>query len=372
MRLFWCHDTNKKKLAAYLHGKMDQCFQLSEPAMPAKIPADIIERAVALYISGYSSIEAGHAVGVSASVVAEAVRGRGLIRTISESKKLAYKRHPPALTQVDHNKIYIKSSEVERTCASCGKLLPATTEHFYRRKRDNGRSYLSSSCKPCVRADRADYRRSHPEKTKETSRKSRAKNGHKHYKQKALSLLFVPEVREKNRERNRRWLDKNKDHVIIYRQAHRAENKDAIKKRNKRWYENNQSKVRASRANRKARKKLAEGSFSQRDIELKIEAQNGQCYWCKIDLHDYHIDHFIPLKKGGSNWPSNIVVACPTCNVSRGAKSAEEFHEYLEFIKNNAEQIDARRAYMREAMRKHRAKKKTATSNEGSDGLALP
>lgn len=330
--------------------------------MPAKTPEHIVEAAVALYAGGQTSHEAGLAFGISASIVLKGAKERGLIRTISEAKKLAHKRNPPPLPQIDHNKIYRSSDDTHKKCAACEQLLPATTDYFYRRKRDNGRTYFSSSCKPCITAERAEYRRLNPDKAKEANKKSWLRNGHKYSKQKALSLLFCPETKEKRQEAHRSWLDKNKDHMIIYRQARYAEYKDEIKERNRRWVDNNQSKVRAYRTNRKARAKNAEGSFSHDDVARLIESQNGTCYWCKKELDDYHVDHFVPLKCGGSNWPSNLVVACPTCNMSRGTKPAEEFKKYLATITDNADQIEERRAYMREAMRKHRAKKKANAS----------
>ena len=44
---------------------------------------------------------------------------------------------------------------------------------------------------------------------------------------------------------------------------------------------------------------------------------------------DYHVDHVIPLILGGSNGPENLVIACPRCNLSKGAKMPHEFSERL-------------------------------------------
>lgn len=54
---------------------------------------------------------------------------------------------------------------------------------------------------------------------------------------------------------------------------------------------------------------------------MQYEVQRGKCHWCGIALgDDYHVDHVIPLVKGGSNGPENIVCSCPPCNLRKGAK----------------------------------------------------
>lgn len=47
--------------------------------------------------------------------------------------------------------------------------------------------------------------------------------------------------------------------------------------------------------------------------------------WCKSKAPS--IDHLIPLSKGGSNYPSNLKLACISCNKSRGNKDLEQFSE---------------------------------------------
>jgi 5-methylcytosine-specific restriction endonuclease McrA len=38
-----------------------------------------------------------------------------------------------------------------------------------------------------------------------------------------------------------------------------------------------------------------------------------------------HLDHVVPLSKGGADVESNMVPACAPCNLSKGAKSLEEW-----------------------------------------------
>lgn len=60
--------------------------------------------------------------------------------------------------------------------------------------------------------------------------------------------------------------------------------------------------------------------------KAKASAQNGKCWWCGKDVGDtYHVDHLIPLARGGTNKPNNIVIACPFCNQSKHDKLPHEW-----------------------------------------------
>lgn len=49
-----------------------------------------------------------------------------------------------------------------------------------------------------------------------------------------------------------------------------------------------------------------------------------ECYWCGRPLagtgYPAHVDHVIPRCMGGADEPSNFVVACLDCNLSKGGK----------------------------------------------------
>ena len=92
-----------------------------------------------------------------------------------------------------------------------------------------------------------------------------------------------------------------------YRMEHRAENAAAASKR-------------------RGLEHQAPGSHTAQDIARQYEAQRGACYWCKRPVGNaYHVDHVIPISRGGSNGRDNIVVACPPCNLAKKAKMPDEW-----------------------------------------------
>lgn len=50
------------------------------------------------------------------------------------------------------------------------------------------------------------------------------------------------------------------------------------------------------------------------------------CYYCgtKLKGRDAHVDHVVPISKGGPHAVSNFCVACPTCNIKKKDKPIRE------------------------------------------------
>ena len=58
------------------------------------------------------------------------------------------------------------------------------------------------------------------------------------------------------------------------------------------------------------------------------EAHEGRCYYCGTD-GPMHMEHMIPLSRGGTHTADNVVPACPTCNLSKHTLTADEFRERM-------------------------------------------
>lgn len=56
---------------------------------------------------------------------------------------------------------------------------------------------------------------------------------------------------------------------------------------------------------------------------------NNCCAYCGTLSGPFHHDHLLPHARGGSNEPSNIVLACQACNTSKGDKTLIEWVAFL-------------------------------------------
>lgn len=113
------------------------------------------------------------------------------------------------------------------------------------------------------------------------------------------------------------------------------ENGHTTHDRHQRWLRNNASKQREHRkrsnALRKAFRLGAPGWFTIEEIASQLLRQHHRCFWCSCDISGglHTIDHYIPLARGGSNFAHNIVLACRSCNASKGNKPPDAFRIYL-------------------------------------------
>ena len=92
------------------------------------------------------------------------------------------------------------------------------------------------------------------------------------------------------------------------------------------WQKANPEARRIISQNRRARK-LANGGKLSKGLSAKLfKLQKGKCPCCNQPLgDDYHMDHIMPLAKGGANEDLNIQLLRQQCNQQKSAKDPIEF-----------------------------------------------
>lgn len=102
------------------------------------------------------------------------------------------------------------------------------------------------------------------------------------------------------------------------------------------WRAKNREKVSIKNCKRRA----APGKYSEDDIASLLDRQEGRCAGCKCGLYgDHHVDHLIPVAKGGTSFVGNLQLLCPKCNLVKSVMLPIEFkHRVLEGVSEDAEQ----------------------------------
>lgn len=112
-----------------------------------------------------------------------------------------------------------------------------------------------------------------------------------------------------------------------YDRAYRELNAATLAATKAAWRAENTELIRATKHSYKARRRAQmKSGDSSRSVQEWLSAVDKVCVWCKVGCDaNFHIDHFYPLARGGEHRVSNLVIACPTCNVRKSALMPEEF-----------------------------------------------
>ena len=196
------------------------------------------------------------------------------------------------MSDIDHT----TNSPLKR-CSHCKAPFPATPDYFHRHK--VSKDGLHNMCKLCQRA--SAKRNPNPRKYTENRREQ--------------FKIWGPRSYRKHREKR-----------LASQKQYREDHHDRDYQIHKRYRETHRDVINAAAQRRRALKLNATGIHTKDDVQRQYKSQKGHCYWCNIKVDKvYHVDHVIPLSRGGSNGPENIVISCPTCNMKKNNKLPHEW-----------------------------------------------
>lgn len=240
-----------------------------------------------------------------------------------------------------------------KRCSGC-KIEKDFTEFHILLSAKDGRQ---TRCKACI----ADKTPEQIERQRETSNAWYADNKERHSSAGRIwhenNHEYVLEKHKEYRTANREivragiisWKNRNRQRVYdnqkAWAKANPEKRAETVRKsrlknpidpvvrafQNKAWRKANKAKVRVLDANKRARRRGAEGSHTEKEVSALFKAQKGKCAntVCRVSIKDgYHEDHIIPLIRGGTNFIRNIQLLCPSCNLKKHAKDPIEWAKH--------------------------------------------
>ncbi len=214
-----------------------------------------------------------------------------------------------------------------KVCSKCG--IEKDKEEFGKDK--NRKDGLYPQCKACRNKSSAAYYAS--EQGRDKVLKYRIKNA------------------QAARDRAKKWKKDNPERRRIQRRKHYLENKERLNEENKIRYNKNKDKYlqtikdyrktemgRIVHANDTAKRRYLKQTTADGTIPISVglypssealnelrDRQDNKCFHCGCDL-DYegvntvHLDHLIPLSKGGPHTLKNVCWSCSLCNLRKNDK----------------------------------------------------
>jgi len=151
---------------------------------------------------------------------------------------------------------------------------------------------------------------------------------------------------------NRLWFKKNKQKKRLYDKKYCKNNINKIKQRNKKYYQNNKENIKCKvkiwalnnpdkikkRPNRYKWQKLNKDRVNALNAKRRVKINTQQKKLNKVDTQKifniykqcknisestgimYHVDHIIPISKGGKHHPSNLQILTALDNLKKASK----------------------------------------------------
>lgn len=177
------------------------------------------------------------------------------------------------------------------------------------------RQVSDHACTQC----RSEYREQHKEAHAQYFREYEAANREK---VNARHRAWRARNKDRSDEIKKRWADSNPEKCEAAKSRWKSNNRDKVRKASSDWRKKNPELYANYYRARRAAEKSAEGSHTAEDIKRLEALQRMKCATCRTDLRKsgYHIDHIVALVNGGSNYPENIQLLCPPCNLRKSRK----------------------------------------------------
>lgn len=137
---------------------------------------------------------------------------------------------------------------------------------------------------------------------------------------------IVRSWRQQIRRKKRYWSER--EEAIKRARQWKLDNPERARIAQKNWEIKNFEKVRARQAEKRAKQPI--GSYTHADIRRLFAIQKGLCVGCGASItKKHHVDHVIPIARGGTNWPDNLQLLCPHCNQSKSARDPFEWAQSI-------------------------------------------
>jgi 5-methylcytosine-specific restriction endonuclease McrA len=212
-------------------------------------------------------------------------------------------------------------------------------------KRLSSKDGYRSECKACrskekkewyknnsesVRKRTRKWSREHPEKKKMMNRQYHKEHPPDKDKARAAMANYRKRHPEKTREGPRKWRLENPDKSKASMRNWRSNNPEKAKEATKNWRQKHPENNKATKHNRRMRERNS-GKLAAATIQMVYEDNIKKfgtltCYLCMrpVPFGKDHLEHKIPLSRGGNNDYDNLAIACQRCNCSKQNKTLEE------------------------------------------------
>lgn len=197
-------------------------------------------------------------------------------------------------------------------CIRWQKRNPQKKSEYDRRTRekrsDEIKTYLRKYRKQNrdrIYASQREWDKANPEKRRDHARRSRKKN------------------RESLRQGILRWQQSHAEQTKQKYRRYWNKHRELISERRKDRYHSNLHEARAKWQSNRLKRRKVSGAHTAAQWLARVAYYGWRCRWCGVELNGKTLskDHVIAISRGGTNWASNLVPSCRSCNSGKCAKA---------------------------------------------------
>ena len=221
--------------------------------------------------------------------------------------------------------------ETSKICTKCN--IEKKLSEYYKKK--SGKDGYYTFCKECDGIYKKTYYTENKESIAIYKKAYREENKEKIA---TKDKIYREENKESLNAKSRDYHHANKESLAIYKKTYYAENKEYLVIKSKAYNQTRMGRlVDRNKTHKRRFLKLAnnDGTIpTQYGYPLTIELndlmiwQNHKCIYCDSALtldETTHLDHIVPLSKGGEHSINNVQWLCSYCNLHKSDMSESEF-----------------------------------------------
>lgn len=196
-----------------------------------------------------------------------------------------------------------------KRCSKCGEEKALAEFGKHKRRRDG----IDTFCVDCRRAE-----------NRERMRRWRERNRERYL---AQSRKDNAALKQRDPDYKRRWYERNAEKERLrsreVMRESRAKNPQAERERKRRYRERNAERVKEAERE-KTYSRRTKAPYSPELAALMTSMVEEPCTYCGA-VEEITVDHVVPLSRGGKHEADNLAPACSSCNSSKSDRLLSEW-----------------------------------------------
>lgn len=144
----------------------------------------------------------------------------------------------------------------------------------------------------------------------------------------AYDKRYWGEHRERRLAQKRALYERDRDRILAARRAQRDARRDLDNALRRERYRTNPAMYLAHRHARRATLTANGGAYTAAEWAALLALYENKCAYCGAS-RPLHVDHRIPIARGGRGDIANVLPACGPCNYRKGTMTEAEFRTVL-------------------------------------------